>query len=225
VRNFDWRSETDYTPRWEDRTYDLSKLRSADLMLVYWGSPAIAHAMVSFEFDGDQHLAVSIETRKEKTESYSAVQGFFRQYEILYVFADERDIVRVRTHFRNEDVYLYHTNITPDHAKALFMTYARHANRLAETPDWYNAFTSNCATNVVANLRESNPSSIARVNWEILLSGYAGRKAYRNGRLYTGMPFEELQARSHVNAIAHTADNDPNFARAIRVGLPRPDAR
>ena len=222
VRNFDYRSETDYTPRWEDRTYDLSKIRGVDLMLVYWGSPAIAHAMVSFEFEGDQHLAISIETRKEKSESYSALQGFFRQYELYYVFADERDVVRVRTHFRNEDVYLYRTNVAPEHARALLLTYARHANRLAEHPDWYNALTSNCATNVVAHLRESNPSSLARVNWEILLSGYAARKAYRNGRLDSSMPFEELQARSHVNAVARAADDDPNFAKAIRVGLPRP---
>ena len=222
VRNFDYRSETDYTPRWEDRTYDLNTIRGVDLMLVYWGSPSIAHAMVSFEFEGDQHLAVSIETRKEKSESYSAVQGFFRQYELYYVFADERDVVRVRTHFRNEDVYLYHTNVSPAHAKALLLTYAQHANALAKRPQFYNALTSNCATNVVAHLRESNPSTLARVNWEILLSGHAARRAYRNGRLDTSMPFDELQARSHINAAARAADNDPNFAKAIRIGLPRP---
>jgi hypothetical protein len=221
VRNFDYRSETDYTPRWEDRTYDLSKLRSVDLMLVYWGSKAIAHAMVSFAFEDDQYLAVSIETRKEKSETYSAVQGFFRQYELYYVFADERDVVRVRTHYRNEDVYLYHTTITPDHARALLLTYARHANALARQPRFYNALTSNCATNVVAHLRESNPSAIARVNWEILLSGYAARKAYRNGRLDTSMPFEELEARSHINAAALAADDAPDFAKAIRIGLPQ----
>ena len=97
IRNFEYRSETDFTPRWEDRTYDLSRLRSFDFMLVYWGSPSIAHAMVSFGFDDGQYLAVSIETRKEKPKSYSTVQGFFRQYELIFIFADERDVIGLRT--------------------------------------------------------------------------------------------------------------------------------
>ena len=113
VRNFDYHSETDFTPAWEDRTYDLSKLRGVDFMLVYWGSRAIAHAIVSFAFEGDQYLAVSIETRKERGENYSALLGFFRQYELIYIFADEQDLVRLRTNYRGEDVYLYHTNFTP----------------------------------------------------------------------------------------------------------------
>ena len=93
VRNFDYRTETDFTPRWETRTYDLSKLRGLDLYVIYWGSPSIAHTILSWEFDDGQHLAVSIETRKETGESYSAVRGFFRQYELYYVLADERDVV------------------------------------------------------------------------------------------------------------------------------------
>src|SRR3990172_11045109 len=107
VRNFDYRSETDYTERWETRSYDLSKIRGLDLFLSYWGSPAIAHTILSWEFDDGVPLAISIETRKDKTQVYSAIAGFFKQYELVYVAADERDLVRLRTNYRGEEVYLY----------------------------------------------------------------------------------------------------------------------
>jgi hypothetical protein len=220
VRDFDYRSETDFTPRWADRTYDLARLQTVDLMLVYWGSKAIAHAMVSFEFDDGRHLAVSVETRKETGESYSTVQGFFRQYELAYVFADERDVIRLRTRFRNEDVYLYRTTVGPEQARAVLLSYARTANALAGRPQFYNALTSNCATNVLDHAREGTMP--AQMSLDVLLSGYAARQAYRNGRLDTSLPFEELERRSHVNAAALAADADPNFSNAIRAGLPNP---
>jgi hypothetical protein len=220
LRNFDYRSETDFTPRWEDRTYDLSHLRGADFMLVYWGSKAIAHGMVAFDFDNDDYLCVSIETRKEKHETYSALEGFFRQYELIYIFADERDLVRLRTNFRHEDVYLYRTNIRPEAARAILMEYVRNADALAKQPEFYNALTSNCVTNVVYNTRTVNPS--ARITWETILSGYAARQAYRNGRLDRRLPFEELEKRCHINDAAIAAGDGTDFSRKIRVGLPVP---
>ena len=220
VRSFDYRSETDFSPNWADRTYDLSKVKTADLMMVYWGSKAIAHAMVSFGFDDGQFLAVSIETRKERFESYSALQGFFRQYELYYVFADERDVIRLRTHYRGEDVYLYHTTLTPEQARAVLLSYARRANALKDRPEFYNALTSNCATNVLEHARDGELP--AEMSWDIVLSGYAARQAYRNGRLDTSMPFEALQSRSRINDAALAAGNGPDFSKAIRAGLPNP---
>jgi len=125
VRNFDYRSETDYTERWETRRYDLSKLRGLDLYVIYWGSPNIAHTILSWDFDDGQHLAVSIETRKETGESYSAVRGFFRQDELYYVLADERDVVGLRTNHRKEDVYLYQLRTPPARARALLLDYLK----------------------------------------------------------------------------------------------------
>ncbi len=220
VRNFDYRSETDYTPRWEDRTYDLSKLRTVDVMLVYWGSPAIAHAMVSFGFEGDQYLAVSIEARREKTEYYSAIQGFFRQYELIYIFADERDVVRLRTNYRHEDVYLYRTTAPPADARALLESYLDRANALARSPEFYNALTSNCATNILGHARSANLPS--QMSWRVLLSGYLPWQLYTNHRINTSLPFEELVAKSHVNAVANQADKDPEFSKTIRAALPMP---
>jgi hypothetical protein len=124
VRNFDYRTEQDYTERWEERTYDLSKLRGVDLFLSYWGSPWIAHTIVSWAFDDGRHLAVSIETRKEAHESYSALLGFFRQFELYYVVADERDLIRVRTNYRGEQVYLYHLDLPLEMARAVLLDYS-----------------------------------------------------------------------------------------------------
>jgi hypothetical protein len=226
VRNFDYRSETDFTPAWEDRTYDLSTLKTADYILSYWGSKAIAHGIVSFEFTDGQHLAVSIETRKETGEAYSAVQGFFRQYELIYIFADERDLLRLRTNYRNEDVYVYRTRIGPAAARKIFMSYADAANQLYESPEFYNALTSNCVTSIIPHARAGDPNTTARsFSWEILLPGYSARRAYRNGNIDTSMPFEEVEARSHINRAALAVDRDPDFSSKIRIGLPHPPTR
>lgn len=216
VRNFDYRSETDFTQRWETRTYDLSKLDKVDMMLVYWGSKAIAHVMVSFGFTDGQHLAISIETRKEKGESYSATEGFFRQFELYYVFADELDVVRLRTNYRKEQVYLYSTNLTPAQAKASLLSYIRAANALKDKPQWYNALSDNCATSVLPHARDAGLQG--EWSMDIVLSGHAARQGYRNGHLDTSMPFEELEARALINDRAVAASKD-DFSRTIRMGL------
>jgi hypothetical protein len=221
VRNFDYHtSDEDFTPRWDDRTYNLANLRGAVFFLSYWGGKAIAHGIVSFEFDDGQCLAISIETRREKGESYSAVQGFFRQFELVYVFADERDVIRVRTNFRNEQTYLYHSTLSRDQAQEFLLTYLNSANRLAQNPEFYNALTSNCVTTIIYLAQETNPS--AAVSWETLLAGHAAHQAYRNRRIDTSMPFEELEARSLISDKAKGADRAPDFSKRIREGLPRP---
>jgi hypothetical protein len=226
VRNFDYRSETDFTPSWEDRTYDLSMLKTADIILSYWGSRAIAHGIVSFEFADGRHLAVSIETRKEMTESYSAVQGFFRQYELIYIFADERDVLRLRTNYRNEDVYVYRTRVGPAVARRIFMSYAARANELADQPEFYNALTSNCITSILPHVRAGDASVSAKwYSRDILLPGHSARRAYEHGNIDTSLPFEEVEARSHVNRTAREADRDPDFSNKIRLGLPQPATR
>jgi hypothetical protein len=130
VRNFGYRTETDFTPQYEDRTYDLSKLRGLDIFISYWGPRAIAHTTMSWDFADTPPLAISIETRKQKGQDYSAVKGFFRQYEIIYVAADESDIVRLRTNYRGEEVYLYKLMVTPVQARALLLDYVTTKNAL-----------------------------------------------------------------------------------------------
>jgi hypothetical protein len=224
VRNFDYRTEQDYVPRYDDRTFDLRQLDAVDLIAVYWAGDAIAHIMLSFGFGGD-HVAVSIETRKTKGQAYSSIAGFFKQYELIYVVGDERDLIRVRTNYRRpeEQVYLYRTRARPEDARDLFLEYVDKINQLKERPEFYNTLTTNCTTDVwwlVRHLTGQLP-----LDWRVLLSGYFPEYAYDLGSLDTSMPFQELKARSLINAKAHAADQDPEFSERIRAGLPRPPAR
>jgi hypothetical protein len=222
VRNFAYRTETDFDPRWETRTYNLSKLNSADIIAVYWAGKAIAHVMLSFGFEDKDYLAVSIETRKEKGESYSTLAGFFRQYELYYVVADERDVVRVRTTYRQpqEDVYIYRINGPLKNLRRVFLDYLKSMNDLRERPSYYNTFTTNCTTSILFHTR-MNPES-PPMSWKILLSGYVPDYLYELGRLDTTRPFAELERISRVNERARAAGEDAAFSRLIREGLPNP---
>jgi hypothetical protein len=222
MRNFVYRTATDFTPQYYDKTFDLQHLDSVDLISSYWAGEAIAHLMVSFGFGEQDYVAISIETRKERTEDYSSIKGFFKQYELIYVVADERDVIRLRTTYRQprEEVYLYRTRIPPARARRLFLNYVREINQLVAQPVFYNTLTTNCTTNIVFHLRASG--GVVRYNWKILLSGYAPVYAYESGGLDTSLSFAELKRLSHINARAQAADEAPDFSQRIRAGLPRP---
>jgi hypothetical protein len=220
IRNCDYRTETDYTVSRYDRTVDLTKLNSADLFLVYWGSPYIAHTILSFGFGDGKFVCISIETRKEKGEAYSAIKGFFKQYELTYVVADERDLIRLRTNYRNEDVYLYRLKAKPETIRKVFLDYLREVNRLKDTPEWYNALTDNCTTALRGHTAPYNPH--AKLDWRIIVNGFGDQFVYEQKMIDQGLPFEELKARSHINASARAraTDKDSDFSQRIRDGLP-----
>ncbi len=225
IRNFDYRSETDFTPHYYDKTFDMRQLDSVDLIAVYWMGDAIAHIMVSFGFAEHDFVTVSIETRKEVGETYDTVRGFFRQYELIYIVGDERDLIRLRTNYRKdppEDAYLYRTNAPPENVRRLFLSYFQKINALKERPEFYNTLTTNCTTNVLMHTKV-NPGN-PRYSWKILLSGYAPLYAYESGRLDTSLPFEELKRRSDINAAARAADQAADFSQQIRAGVPKPAA-
>jgi hypothetical protein len=217
VRNVDYRTETDYTPHWETRRYDLRQLRGIDLFITYWGSPWIAHPILSFDFGPGGHLAISVETRKEVGEEYSTLLGFFRQYELIYVLADERDLIRLRTNYRiGETVYLYHTTATPESARAVFTSYLQTVNAMAQKPVWYNAITSNCTTGIRIHTAGIAAAGTADWNWRLLLNGKADEYAYEHGRLAGDLPFEALKAQAVINDVARPADAAANFSAIIR---------
>jgi hypothetical protein len=220
VRNFDYRAEFDYTPRWEDRTFDLSRIRGADIVLTFWGSPWIAHPIVSFQFGENDHVALSIETRKEMGEEYSAFKGFFRQYELIYIVADERDVIRLRTNYRTgEEVYLYRTVATPAAARDIFLDYLRSANEMHEQPVFYNALTSNCTTNIRIHTKVAAGDRFAPWDWRLLLNGKSDEFAYQYRRLVDdGQPFEALRRQAHVNEAARAADQAADFSARVRQG-------
>ena len=221
VRNCDYRTETDFTPHWETRTVRLSQITGMDVAINYWGSPWIAHPIVSFQFSDAPPLCFSIETRKTIGQVYSTLEGFYRQYTLIYVVADERDCIRLRTNYRHEDVYLYHTLVSPAQARQRFREYIDTINALHENPRWYNAVTSNCTTSIraqrAANLRKP-------WDWRILLNGKADEMLYQDHAIATGgLSFPELKQRSLINERARAADQNPDFSSIIREGLPRSD--
>ena len=223
VRHFAWRTEADFTPRWETRTVDLSKLEGVDLIASYWMGDAIAHVMVSFVFADAPPLAISIETRKEEGEPYSTVLGFFRRYELVYVVADERDLIGVRTNVRAappEDVYLYRVTAPKDAVRRLFLEYMRDMTELSAKPQFYHTATTNCTTMVLINNRVNGPVSL--LNWKILLSGYLPRLVHERGRLDQSLAFDELRRQSRVNDAARAPGVDaPDFTARIRAELPQ----
>ncbi len=220
VRNCDYRTETDFTCHYYNRGIDLAKLQTVDLFLVYWGSPHIAHTMLSFGFGEGATVCFSIETRKEKGENYSAVKGFFRQYEKIYVMADERDLVRLRTNYRQEDVYLYRLKVAPETVRKVFLDYLLEMNRLKDRPEWYNALTANCTTSIRQHTVPYNPE--ARLDWRLVINGYIDQMIYERGLFSSELSFSALKEASYINEKAQAAGQSADFSRLIREGLPEP---
>ena len=219
VRNCDYRTEEDYTCHWETRSYSLANLRGTDIFVVWWGSPWIAHTIASFDFGEQGHLAMSIETRDVVGQSYSAIRGFFRQYALTYIASDERDVIRLRTNYRkDEEVYMFRTSLQPSLERKIFMEYMNRANSLRVRPEWYNALTNNCTTNIAVSVVDAQPTRM-RLDWRVLLNGKIDEMMYEHGSLATGgLPLPALKEQAHINAAAKAADNSPDFSKLIREG-------
>ena len=218
LRNCDYRAEFDYTCQWETKQVNLDDIRGLDLFLDYWGSPWIAHTILSFDFGNGNHVPFSIEARKQVGQSYSAIRGFFRQFTLISVISTERDVVRLRTNYRkDEDLYLYHTTATVPFARELFLDYIGLANDLHDHPRWYNALTGNCTTQIFdLKAMDAQPFKLA-----VLLNGKGDQMEYNQGNLATdGLPFDELKVRAYINPAAKAADDDPDFSARIRANRP-----
>jgi hypothetical protein len=214
VRNFDWRSDTDYTVRWEQRQYDLNQLRSVDVAMSYWMGPAIAHTLVSFGFSDGRYLTFSIEIRKERGESFDGLAGFFKKYETVLIAADERDILRVRTNVRDEDMWLYRLKMPPEMMRSLFLAYLDEGERLKRTPRFYNTLTGNCTTIIYQMARRIAPG--LPLDWRLLASGYLDRYLYDLGALQGQGGFDALRQNAHITARARAAGQAADFSERIR---------
>lgn len=221
-RQCSYRTELDYTCQWSTKIVDLSQSKGVDLFMDYWGSPWIAHTILSFnvgggqDVGGGQHVAFSIETRKQVGQTYSALLGFFRQYTLISVVSDERDVVRLRTNYRKgEELYLFHTAATPAFARSLFLSYIAMTNQLHDHPVWYNAVTHNCTTEIYTLAAMKGQY----LDWRILLNGKADQMAYQHGMLVTdGLPYKEYKQQAWINPVAQAANDDPDFSARIRAG-------
>jgi len=221
VRDFVYRSENDYDERWVTRTYDLSKLHDLDIFFSFWGPTEYAHTIMSWNFTDGPALAISIETRKKKGESYSALLGFFRQFELYYVVARERDVIGVRDIYRGERTYLYRLSAPPDDARRLLMSYVTEINDLVDHPQWYNALTDNCTTSI--RTRVLAAGGALPFDWRLVLNGHLPELLYERGSLDRSMPLDELTRKSDITERAKAAGMAENFSQQIRAGLPRMD--
>jgi hypothetical protein len=216
IRNCKYLSENDYIVRHYDKTFDLYQLRSLDFITVpFKEAPALAHTMVSFDFGDQGHLAVSAEVRLEQGESYSPVKGAMRQYELMYVVADERDVIPLRTRHRDVDVYLYRTRATPEQARTLLLDTMARVNKLAVEPEFYDTFSNNCTSNIVHHVNRLKPGRVP-LDIGVLLPGYSDRLAYNLGLLDTNQPFEQARKRAHINRLANRYADDEDFSQKIR---------
>jgi Domain of unknown function (DUF4105) len=219
VRNFSWRTESDYTEHWEQRTYDLSKLRSLDLFLVYWMGPSIAHTIMSFGFEDGRYLDFSIELRRTQNDQYSAIAGFFKTHELVYIGADERDLMTLRK-ARNEQIQLYRLRTPPERARALLVEYIKQANDLATHPRFYNTLTTNCTTTIF-NMMRAVTSSIP-FDWRIILTGYLPSYLYEHNAVNTRISLEELRKRADVTGQVEASLSEVEFSSRLREGVPAP---
>ena len=219
VRNFGWRTEADYTENWEQRTYDLAQLRSLDLFLVYWMGPSVAHTIMSFGFADGRYLDFSIELRRTQNDQYSAVAGFFKTHELIYIGADERDLMTLRK-VRDEQIQLYRLRTPPERARALLVEYIKQANDLAARPKFYNTLTTNCTTTIF-NMMRAVTSSIP-FDWRIVLTGHLPDYLYEHAAVDTRISLEELRQRADVTSRVDADLNEVEFSSRIREGVPTP---
>jgi hypothetical protein len=219
LRNFSWRTEADYTERWEQRTYDLSRLQSLDLFLVYWMGPSIAHTIMSFGFEDGHYLDFSIELRRTQNDQYSAVAGFFKTHELIYIGADERDLMTLRK-ARHEQIQLYRLRTPPQRARALLVEYIEQANDLDAHPRFYNTLTTNC-TSTIFDMMQAVTSSIP-FDWRIILTGHLPSYLYEHGAVDTRIALEELRQRADVTSRVDASLSEVEFSSRLREGVPAP---
>jgi hypothetical protein len=222
-RHFLFRSNDDFDIRYEDREVDLSRLESVDLYVSYWKVGPVAHTFLSFNFDdGSPPVCISIETRPEVGEGFDPIASMFKQVELIYVVGDERDIVRLRTDHRDEDVFLYRLRARPEMARELFRVYLERINSLADDPEWYHLLSNSCTINVIRYSRRVSGKH-ARFEIKHYLNGLIDSYLYRIGVLNTALGFEELRRRSHITQVAREAGDAEDFSVRIRKNLPGVD--
>jgi hypothetical protein len=218
IRNFEYRSPHDFDASYYDQTFSLGQLHGVDLIISYWGHDAMAHTFLSFEFADESHLAISIEVRPEIDEVYHPLAGLFKQYEIIYVIGDERDLIRLRSNYRGEETYLYQSTATPDQARRLFVEILTRVNQLAQKPAYYGTIQKNCTTALVKHVNKILVNDIP-FSGRLLFNGFSDRLAYMNGNIRRVLPFPDLKAACYISGIAQSLGNDPEFSTKIRTHI------
>ncbi|MEX0642009.1 MAG: DUF4105 domain-containing protein [Pirellulales bacterium] len=220
VRNCKYFANDMYMVDYYDKSIDLNRVRGVDYIVVpFEGMPALAHVMLSFQIDGadgkSDHVAVSVETRKEKNEKYNPVKGSINQYELIYVVADERDVIQYRTVYNGENLYLYHTTASPEAAQALLVDVLNRVNQITKSPEFYDTLTNNCTSNIVRHVNRIKPNRIV-ADYRALLPGYSDQLAYDEGLIERHGTFAETKEQAYVNPLAQRYAGREDFSELIR---------
>lgn len=216
IRNFSYTSTSDYTSNYYDATFDLEKLKNVYFIVEPFSGPVgAAHTFLSFEFEDDKFVSISIEIRKEKGESFSPIKGILRRYELTYVIADERDVVKLRSNYRKDKVFVYPIKTTPEKMRAVFVDMVGRANELKSEPEFYNTVANNCTTNLAKHVNKISPK---RIPWDItlLLPENSDKYAYQLGLIESIVPFDETRAAHLINDLATQYADSPDFSLKIR---------
>ena len=217
IRNIDYTTTKDYKVRYYDKEFDLNKLESVWYMVEPFAGhgAGAAHTLVSFGFEGGDYVAVSVEIRKEKGESFGAIKGLLRQYELVYVIADEKDVIKLRSNYRKDNVFLYPVQTSRENMKKLFISMLDRANKLATEPEFYNTLTSTCTTNIVSHINDIVPGRIP-FSFKTLMPAYSDELAHELGLIDNSRPLEELREKYQINERAEKYAEDPEWSRRIR---------
>ncbi|OIQ44213.1 MAG: hypothetical protein BM558_08860 [Roseobacter sp. MedPE-SW] len=223
IRNFTWRSPSDFDANWISRSYDLDQLERVDLFMSHWSGKTIAHMIISFGFSSGDQLAWSVEVRRQIDGSFSPVADLFKSNTLALIAADERDVLGTRTNARGEDVYLYRTNTSPQTARALLLQYVVAANQLAQQPQWYNSAFTNCTTVVLQMIRTITGE--VPLDWRIMANGYLPAYAYEAGVLDSRLPLAELSEKGRITVRAQAHGLSQDYSQLIRQGVPAPEVQ
>lgn len=218
VRNFSYVGDKIEIVRWETREYPLDQLQGLDIFMSYWASEHIAHTIMSWDFRDGKHLAISIETRKDTSQEYSAIKGFFKQFELSYVAADEQDIIMLRTNYRKERVYIYPLKVSAETARNLLESYLLKMNTLVNNPEFYNALTRNCTTTIRLHANAIAPEDRRPMDWRLIASGHADELLYDRGMVFQQLPFDELRRKSRID-LRMQKHGTKDFSRTLRMSI------
>lgn len=216
IRDFDYRTEKDFTPRYYERTFDLNRLETIDYALSYWdGNKAVAHTILSFGFSEGEYLAVSVETRLEQGEPQSGLRGLFKQYELIYILGDERDLLRLRTKFRKEEVFLYPTMVDRENVRKLFLVIMERVNNIASQPEFYNTLSQSCLSSLVSDFKKV---MVPRSFFDLrrIQNGYSDEMLYENGWIDSNLSFEDTKQLHHINQYVQGNVDSDNYSTKIR---------
>ncbi len=216
IRNCVYLADQSYVVNYYDKQFDLNQIDSVDFVMVpFQDLPSLAHTMLSFHFRNGDRVALSVEVRKKRGEEYNILKGLLRQYELMYVVGDERDLIKLRTNYRKDDVYLYRARATPQQARELFVDVMNRVNHLAAEPELYDLINNNCTTNIMRHVNHLAPNKVP-YGWDVLLTGHSDRLAYDLGLLDTDLPFEEAKRRARISEVARRYADDADFSGVIR---------